>query len=106
ARAIQGGDDGLKVDVNGATHTGAYMARMTGDALAYHPLTLTNQTNDTVSAVVTTVAAPTVPLPAGGDGFIIERTYYTLYGEQANVSEAKQNERYVVVIHVRETNDW
>ena len=106
ARAIQGGDDGLKVDVNGAAHTGAYMARMTGDALADHPLTLTNQTNDAVSAVVTTVAAPTVPLPAGGDGFIIERTYYTLDGEQANVSEAKQNERYVVVIHVRETNDW
>jgi uncharacterized protein YfaS (alpha-2-macroglobulin family) len=106
ARAIQGGDDGLKVDVNGAAHTGAYMARMTGDALADHPLTLTNQTNDTVSAVVTTVAAPTVPLPAGGDGFTIERTYYTLDGEQANVSEAKQNERYVVVIHVRETNDW
>ncbi|NKM69799.1 alpha-2-macroglobulin family protein [Rhizobium laguerreae] len=106
ARAIQGGDDGLKVDVNGAAHTGAYMARMTGDALADHPLTLTNQTNDTVSAVVTTVAAPTVPLPAGGDGFIIERTYYTLDGEEANVSEAKQNERYVVVIHVRESNDW
>ncbi|TBZ15706.1 alpha-2-macroglobulin family protein [Rhizobium leguminosarum] len=106
ARAIQGGDDGLKVDVNGAAHTGAYMARMTGDALADHPLTLTNQTNDAVSAVVTTVAAPTVPLRAGGDGFIIERTYYTLDGEQANVSEAKQNERYVVVIHVRETNDW
>ncbi|MBX4985397.1 alpha-2-macroglobulin family protein [Rhizobium lentis] len=106
ARAIQGGDDSLKVDVNGAAHTGAYMARMTGDALADHPLTLTNQTNDTVSAVVTTVAAPTVPLPAGGDGFLIERSYYTLDGEQANVSEAKQNERYVVVIHVRETNDW
>ncbi|MBB4213806.1 hypothetical protein FHT79_000957 [Rhizobium sp. BK212] len=106
ARAIQGGDDGLKVDVNGAPHTGAYMARMTGDALADHPLTLTNQTNDTVSAAVTTVAAPTVPLPAGGDGFIIERSYYTLDGEEANVSEAKQNERYVVVIHVRETNDW
>ncbi|MBX4949309.1 alpha-2-macroglobulin family protein [Rhizobium binae] len=106
ARAIQGGDDGLKVDVNGAPHTGAYMARMTGEALADHPLTLTNQTNDAVSAVVTTVAAPTVPLPAGGDGFLIERSYYTLDGEEANVSEAQQNERYVVVIHVRETNDW
>ncbi|MBX4924550.1 alpha-2-macroglobulin family protein [Rhizobium binae] len=106
ARAIQGGDDGLKVDVNGAPHTGAYMARMTGEALADHPLTLTNQTNDAVSAVVTTVAAPTVPLPAGGDGFLIERNYYTLDGEEANVSEAQQNQRYVVVIHVRETNDW
>ncbi|MBY5879312.1 alpha-2-macroglobulin family protein [Rhizobium ruizarguesonis] len=106
ARAIQGGDDGLKVDVNGAPHTGAYMANISGDALSDHPLTLTNQTGDAVSAVVTTVAAPTVPLPAGGDGFTIERTYYTLDGEEANVSEAKQNERYVVVIHVRETNAW
>ncbi|MBB2712325.1 alpha-2-macroglobulin family protein (plasmid) [Rhizobium sophoriradicis] len=106
ARAIQGGDDGLKIDVNGAAHTGAYMARLAGEALADHPLTLTNQTKDAVSAIVTTVAAPTVPLPAGGDGFLIERSYYTLDGEQANVTEAKQNERYVVVIHVRETNDW
>ena len=61
---------------------------------------------DPVSAVVTTVAAPAVPLPAGGDGFTIERTYYTLDGEQANVSEAKQNERYVVVLHVTESNAW
>lgn len=106
ARAIQGGDDGLKVDVNGAPHTGAYMSKISGDALSDHPLTLTNQTGDAVSAVVTTVAAPTVPLPAGGDGFIIDRTYYTLDGEEANVSEAKQNERYVVVIHVREINAW
>ncbi|MFL5017080.1 MAG: MG2 domain-containing protein, partial [Rhizobium sp.] len=85
ARAIQGGDDGLKVDVNGAPHTGAYMSKISGDALSDHPLTLTNQTGDAVSAVVTTVAAPTVPLPAGGDGFIIDRTYYTLDGEEANV---------------------
>ncbi len=106
ARAIQGGDDSLKLDVNGALHSGAYMARMTGDALMGHPLTLTNQTGDAVSAVVTTVAAPAFPLPAGGDGFAIDRTYYTLDGEQANVTEAKQNERYVVVLHVTETNQW
>jgi uncharacterized protein YfaS (alpha-2-macroglobulin family) len=106
ARALQGGDDDLKVNVNGAPHTGAYMAKMTGDALMDHPLTLASTTADTVSAVVTTVAAPTVPLPAGGDGFTIERTYYTLDGEQANVSEATQNERYVVVLHVTEKNSW
>jgi uncharacterized protein YfaS (alpha-2-macroglobulin family) len=106
ARAIQGGDDSLKIDVNGALHSGAYMARMTGEALVDHPLTLTNQTSDAVSAVVTTVAAPVVPLPAGGDGFAIDRSYYTLDGEQANVSEAKQNERYVVVLHVTESNKW
>ncbi|WP_454856203.1 alpha-2-macroglobulin family protein [Rhizobium binxianense] len=106
ARAIQGGDDNLKIDVNGAPHTGAYMAEMTGNALIDHPLTLKSGTADPVSAVVTTVASPVVPLPAGGDGFTIERAYYTLDGEEANVSEAKQNERYVVVLHVTESNDW
>jgi uncharacterized protein YfaS (alpha-2-macroglobulin family) len=82
------------------------MAKMTGDALIDHPLTLTSATGDTVSAVVTTVAAPVKPLPAGGNGFTIERSYYTLDGEEANVSEAQQNERYVVVLHVTEQNDW
>jgi uncharacterized protein YfaS (alpha-2-macroglobulin family) len=106
ARALQNGDDDLKVNVNGAERTGAYMAKMTGDALIDHPLTLTSATSDTVSAVVTTVAAPVKPLPAGGNGFTIERTYFTLDGEGANVSDAQQNERYVVVLHVTEQNDW
>jgi uncharacterized protein YfaS (alpha-2-macroglobulin family) len=106
ARAIQSGDDSLKVDVNGALHAGAYMAKMSGDALMKNPLTLTSAMTDPVSAVVTTVAAPVTPLPAGGNGFAIERTYYTLDGEPVNISEAQQNERYVVVLHVTETNAW
>ena len=55
---------------------------------------------------MTTVAAPAQPLPAGGDGFTIERTYYTLDGAEANVTEVKQNERFVVVLKVDENNDW
>lgn len=106
ARAIQSGDDSLKVDVNGALHSGAYMAKMSGDALMNNPLTLTSAMTDPVSAVVTTVAAPVTPLPAGGNGFAIERTYYTLDGEPVNISEAQQNARYVVVLHVTETNAW
>ena len=52
------------------------------------------------------MAAPVEPLPAGGDGFTIERTYYKLDGTEANVTEAKQNERYVVVLKVYEQNNW
>ena len=59
-----------------------------------------------MQAVVTTVAAPAQPLPAGGDGFTIERTYYTLDGEEANVTEVTQNERYVVVLKISESADW
>ncbi|MFA7416418.1 MAG: alpha-2-macroglobulin family protein [Rhizobium sp.] len=106
ARALQKGDDDLKVDVNGASHSGSYMARIGGDELLAHPVVLTNRSSAPITAAVTTVAAPKQPLPAGGDGFTIERTYYTLDGEEANVSQAEQNQRYVVVLTVTETNDW
>jgi uncharacterized protein YfaS (alpha-2-macroglobulin family) len=59
-----------------------------------------------VQAVVTAIAAPSEPLPAGGDGFTIERTYYTLDGSEANVTEVRQNERYVVVLKLHEDNEW
>jgi uncharacterized protein YfaS (alpha-2-macroglobulin family) len=106
ARALENGDADLKLDVNGAAHTGAYSARMTGDELLQHPVMVTNQTTQPLQATVTTVAAPKQPLTAGGDGFKIERAYYTLAGEEANVSQVKQNERYVVVLKVTETNNW
>ncbi|MDP9631611.1 UNVERIFIED_ORG: uncharacterized protein YfaS (alpha-2-macroglobulin family) [Ensifer adhaerens] len=106
ARAVQGGDEDMLLDVNGASKTGGYAARMPGDALLSHPVVIKNEGADAVSAVVTTVAAPAQPLSAGGDGFAIERTYYTLDGAEANVSQARQNERYVVVLKVTETNDW
>jgi uncharacterized protein YfaS (alpha-2-macroglobulin family) len=106
ARALQNGDEGLTLDINGAAQTGAYMATMSGEALAGHPVTVANTGKEPLSANVTTVAAPSAPLPAGGDGFTIERAYYTLEGEEANVSEARQNERYVVVLHVVANNDW
>ncbi len=106
ARAIQGGDEDMRIEVNGAARTGSYAAHMTGDALIEHSVVIRNEGTDAVSAVVTTVAAPAQPLSAGGEGFAIERSYYTLDGTAANVSEARQNERYVVVLKVTETNDW
>ncbi|MEZ0000196.1 MG2 domain-containing protein [Sinorhizobium fredii] len=106
ARAVQGGDEDMRLEVNGAARTGSYAARIAGDALIEHPVVIRNNGTDAVSAVVTTVAAPAQPLSAGGDGFAIERTYYTLDGTEANVSQARQNERYVVVLKVTESNDW
>ncbi|WP_242220133.1 alpha-2-macroglobulin family protein [Shinella zoogloeoides] len=106
ARSVRDADKDLKLEINGAEHAGGYAAQMTGKSLLENPLTVANRTNEPVSAVLTTVAAPADPLPAGGDGFSIERTYYTLDGEEANITEATQNERYVVVLKATEHNDW
>jgi uncharacterized protein YfaS (alpha-2-macroglobulin family) len=106
ARSLQNGDQNLRLNVNGATHTGALMSQMAGDALMTHPVTIRNDSAEPLSAAITTVAAPAQPLPAGGEGFDITRTYYNMNGEEVSVSEVQQNERYVVVLTVNETNDW
>jgi uncharacterized protein YfaS (alpha-2-macroglobulin family) len=106
ARALRANAADMKLTVNGAPHTGAYSERFDGSALVDSPVTIANAGGSAVQAVVTAVAAPTEPLPAGGDGFAIERTYYRLDGSEANVTEVAQNERFVVVLKVTEQNSW
>jgi uncharacterized protein YfaS (alpha-2-macroglobulin family) len=106
ARALSAGSDAIAIEVNGTAHQGGWSQRLTGEDIAAAPVSIVNRGASPVDAVVTTVAAPAQPLPAGGEGFTIERTYYTLDGEPANVQEAAQNERYVVVLKVGQLNDW
>ena len=106
ARALKAGNEAISLDIGGTAHTGAYSQRIDGADLLVNPVSIANKGKNPVQAVVTTVAAPVQPLPAGGDGFTIERTYYRLDGSEANVTEVNQNERFVVVLKVRELNDW
>ncbi|MCJ8240477.1 alpha-2-macroglobulin family protein [Peteryoungia algae] len=106
ARALQQDDEELTLEVNGTGKRGAYAATIPGDALLQTPLTLTNTGLDPVSAAITTVAAPVLPPAAGGEGFEITKTYYSLTGEEANITEVIQNERYVVVLEVTKGDDW
>ena len=106
ARALKAGNEAISLDIGGTAHSGAYSQRIDGADLLVNPVSIANKGKNPVQAVVTTVAAPVQPLPAGGDGFTIERTYYRLDGSEANVTEVNQNERFVVVLKVRELNDW
>ena len=105
ARAVKDGDQGIKVTINHVPKQGGYQTRVTGEELLANPITVVNTAADPVTAVLTSVASPKSPLTAGGDGFEISRAYYTLDGEEANVSEVKQNERYVVVLTIKPKND-
>lgn len=106
ARALKAGNDAIALTVNGSAHKGAYAREVSGADLLNEPITVTNTGQSALQAVVTTVAAPVEPLPAGGDGFTIERTYYSMDGEEANITQAAQNERFLVVLKVTELNDW
>jgi uncharacterized protein YfaS (alpha-2-macroglobulin family) len=106
ARALKAGNDSIALTINGAPHAGGYSDQMAGSDLVDSPLTVANTGQNPLQAVVTTVAAPIQPLPAGGNGFNIERTYYKLDGTEANVTQVQQNERYVVVLKIYEKNTW
>lgn len=106
ARAVKDADKTLPLEVNGEAKTGGYSQTLTGDALVADPVRITNTGSDPVTAMVTTIAAPVTPLPAGGEGFTIERHTYGMDGQEVNVTEATQNQRYVVVLTVTPANDW
>ncbi|MFB9978626.1 MG2 domain-containing protein [Mesorhizobium kowhaii] len=106
ARALKEGNDSITLTVNGAPHSGGYSNQVNGSDLVDSPLAIANTGKTPLQAVVTTVASPIQPLPASGDGFTIGRTYYKLDGTEANVTEATQNERYVVVLKIYEQNRW
>ncbi|WP_442582986.1 MG2 domain-containing protein [Mesorhizobium sp. ASY16-5R] len=106
ARALRSNAADMKLTVNGTQHTGLYSERFDGGTLVDSPIVIANAGSSAVQAVVTAVAAPSQALPAGGDGFSIERTYYKLDGAEANVTEVNQNERFVVVLKLREDNSW
>ena len=106
ARAIKEGASAINLTVDGAAHEGVFSKTMTGEELEANSLKLVNTGKDDAMAVVTSVAAPRDPLPAGGQGFKISRAYYKLDGTQTNVTEARQNDRFVVVLNVVEENNW
>jgi len=70
--------------------------------LGINPITVTNNGDTPVDAVVSVSGAPTTPEPAADHGFALERTFHTLDGEEVDIATATQNERYVVLLTVTE----
>ena len=104
ARALQDTDRTLSLRVDGDIIEGAYSSNVDGSDLAARPIRIENDGDQPVTARVTSVAAPLEPLRAGGNGFEIDRKYYTMDGDEVAIEAVKQNERFVVVLTIRQTN--
>ncbi|MEW6449655.1 MAG: alpha-2-macroglobulin [Pseudomonadota bacterium] len=101
ARAMSKDANNVSVDVNGEAKKGSVFRSARNTDLST-PLKVTNTGDGPLQAVVSVSGAPVVPEPAAEKGFKIERLYYTLDGEAADPSKAKQNQRFVVVLKVTE----
>jgi alpha-2-macroglobulin len=102
ARALARDTAGMALDVAGETRRGPLYRGFRASDLAAGPVRVTNNGENTVQAVVSVIGAPVTPEPAADRGFSIERLYYTLDGERAEIAKVKQNERFAVVLKITE----
>jgi alpha-2-macroglobulin len=101
ARALAKQLNAISLSVNGEARQGTMYRSLRADELA-SPLTVSNKGDGNVQAVISVSGSPLTPEPAAERGFKIERKYFTLDGEPADVTKAKQNQRFVVVLKMTE----
>ena len=102
ARALARDTANMALDVGGETRRGPLYRSFRASDLAAGPVRVTNNSDAAVQAVVSVVGAPVTPEPAVDKGFRIDRFYYTLDGERADIDKVKQNERFAVVLRITE----
>ena len=59
-----------------------------------------NQSGKSATTILTTYGIPAEPEPAGGNGYTINRFYFTLDGKPVTPDHLRQNDRLVVVLKV------
>ncbi len=92
----------LSLDAAGERRQGPFYRSFRPSDLQAGPFRLTNTGDATAQAVVSVSGAPISPEAPAEKGFKLERLYYTLDGEKADATKARQNERFVVVLKVTE----
>jgi uncharacterized protein YfaS (alpha-2-macroglobulin family) len=92
----------MALDLNGQAVKTALFRTYKASEMANRPLKVTNAGDAPVQVVVPVSGSPIVPEPAASNGFMIERSYFTLDGKPADVTKAKQNDRFAVVLKITE----
>ncbi|MET0709211.1 MAG: alpha-2-macroglobulin family protein, partial [Tardiphaga sp.] len=102
SRALAKEANTLALDVNGSpVKTALYRSYKAGE-MAGTPLKITNTGDVPAQVVVSVTGSPITPEPAASNGFKIERNYFSLDGKAADVTKAKQNDRFAVVLKITE----
>ena len=90
------GDASAGITLDGAAATGPLVRVLAGGGA---PVVVGNTGADT-TLTVTTYGVPAEPEPAGGNGYQITRSYFTLTGEPLDVAAIARGTRMVVVLEV------
>lgn len=88
------------LEIEGRMHPGSFYRRLTAAELAAKPLVLVNRSDRPLAAILTTSGIPVRPMPAGGNGYRIERAYYDTEGRRVRPERIDQGQRLVAVITI------
>jgi hypothetical protein len=88
--------------VNDSAEAGPLYRSITEEELAKGPIVVTNSGDTPLDAIISVSGAPTSPEPAAEHGFTLARSFHALDGSEADLGNAKQNDRFVVVLTVTE----
>jgi alpha-2-macroglobulin len=92
----------MALDLNGQAIGAALFRNYKASEMANQPVRITNTGDAPVQAVVSVSGSPLVPEPAASNGFKIERSFFTLDGKPADITKAKQNDGFAVVLKITE----
>ena len=92
----------MALEIDGAPIKAALYRSYKGADVMGKPIKITNTGEAPVQAVVSVSGSPITPEPAASNGFRIERNFFTLDGKPADVSKARQNDRFAVVLKITE----
>jgi uncharacterized protein YfaS (alpha-2-macroglobulin family) len=108
ANALNEQAQASRLVVDGAPVKGSLTRSIAAEALAKAPITVSNEGDEPVDAVVTVIGSALTPEPAISKGFKIERSYYTLDGKPVDLKSGsggdatvKQNDRFIAVLKVQ-----
>ncbi|MBN8987349.1 MAG: alpha-2-macroglobulin family protein [Rhizobiales bacterium] len=92
----------MALDIDGSPIKTAAYRSYKAEQMVGKPVKITNTGDAPLQAVVSVSGSPITPEPAASNGFKIERNYFTLDGKPADISKAKQNDRFAVVLKITE----
>jgi uncharacterized protein YfaS (alpha-2-macroglobulin family) len=101
AQALIGSAGDGSITVDGVAQSGPVIRLFQAEALGDGGrILIENRGDEKVDAVLTTFGVPAEPEPASGNGYTIERAYYTMEGEPVSPEAVPQNARFVAVLTV------
>jgi uncharacterized protein YfaS (alpha-2-macroglobulin family) len=102
ARAFRDQAAKARITLGGTAFNGRFERNFSGDELADRPVQIASAGSDPLRLSVTVTGNPAEAEDPAEEGFILERTYYTVDGAETDPSSVAQNQQLVVVLTVTE----